>query len=248
MAHTILRTEGITKAFGANVAVSNVSLTVAEGALHCIIGPNGAGKTTLFNLLTKDLPPTSGRILFEDEDITLLKTHEVSRRGIGRSFQITSVFPTMTVHDNVWVAAYRHQRKGLFDFWNTADRFGDIDSRVAAILSEVGLAPYADRRAGELSYGDQRLLEIAITLATSPRLLLLDEPMSGLSEEDTRRTAGLVRRLARDYTVVMIEHKMNVVMTISDRITVMNFGEVIAEGTPNEVAANEAVKRAYFGT
>jgi branched-chain amino acid transport system ATP-binding protein len=249
VSQVILETRGLTKRFGANVAVSEVSLSVETGVIHCIIGPNGAGKTTLFNLLTKDLQPSSGTILLAGHDITSLKPHEISRRGVGRSYQITSVFPHMSVRDNVWVATYRHRRGGQFNFWSRQGAYPDVDARADEVLAEIGVGTaYGDMLAGELSYGDQRLLEIAIALATSPRLLLFDEPMSGLSEEETRRVAELIRALGARYTVVMIEHKMNVVMTISDRITVMNFGEVIADGPPAEIAADPAVKRAYFGT
>ena len=248
MGQAILRTEQVTKSFGANLAVAGVSLEVQEGTLHTIIGPNGAGKTTLFNLLTKDLPPTSGRIVFAGEDVTHRQPYEVSRLGVGRSYQITSIFAGMTVHDNVWVAAYRNARGGFFDFWSRAARFGDLRLRTEDVLAHAGLGGRGARLARELSYGDQRLLEIAIALATEPRLLLLDEPTSGLSQEETQKVAELIRRLARQYTVVMIEHKVDVVMTISDRISVMNFGEIIAEGTPAEIMANERVKKAYFGT
>jgi branched-chain amino acid transport system ATP-binding protein len=245
----ILETRGLTKKFGANVAVSDVSLAVEAGIIHCIIGPNGAGKTTLFNLLTKDLQPSSGTMLLAGQDITLLKPHEISRRGVGRSYQITSVFPHMSVRDNVWVATYRHRRAGRFNFWSSSGAYPDVDMRTDEILAEIGVGAVNGKTlAGELSYGDQRLLEIAIALATSPRLLLFDEPMSGLSEEETRRVSELIRALGTRYTVVMIEHKMNVVMSISDRITVMNFGKVIADGLPVEVAADADVKRAYFGT
>jgi branched-chain amino acid transport system ATP-binding protein len=244
----ILKTERVSKAFGANLAVAGVSLEIEEGTLHTIIGPNGAGKTTLFNLLTKDLAPTSGRIVFAGEDVTHRQSYEISRLGVGRSYQITSVFAGMTVHDNVWVAAYRHAHRGFFDFWSLSGRFTDLARRTEDVLAETGLAGRGAMLARELSYGDQRLLEIAIALATVPRLLLLDEPTSGLSQEETQKVAELIRRLARQYTVVMIEHKVDVVMTISDRITVMNFGEVIAEGSPAEITANERVKKAYFGT
>jgi branched-chain amino acid transport system ATP-binding protein len=248
MKTAMLRTEGLTKAFGANTAVSNVSIEVAEGELLCIIGPNGAGKTTFFNLLTKDLSPTAGRIFVEGREVTSLLPHQISRLGVGRSYQITSVFQELSVHENVWVAAYRKSKRGRLNFWNSARSFRELDSPVMGTLERVGLAARADLVAGALSYGDQRLLEIAITLASSPRLILLDEPTSGLSQDETEKVGRLIRELARTVTVVMIEHKMNVVMSISDRIVVMNFGAVIADGKPDQVAAHPEVRRAYFGT
>jgi len=247
MSAIILKTEGICKDFGALRAVSDLSISIEEGALHCIIGPNGAGKTTLFNLLTKDLPPTSGRIYYNNEDITALEPYEVSRLGIGRSYQITSVFQQQSVFDNVWIAVYQHEGSGAFNFWNRSGRFKDLEASAFEYLKLVGLEDHADRPASELSYGDQRLLEIAVTLATSPKLLLFDEPANGLSEEETRKVAELIRDLVPKYTVIMIEHKIDVVMEISDRISVMNFGELIFEGDPEAVRNNEEVKKAYFG-
>jgi branched-chain amino acid transport system ATP-binding protein len=247
MATALLETDKLTKRFGAHTAVSEVSLSVREGELLCIIGPNGAGKTTFFNLLAKDLPPSAGRIRLAGRDVTALRPHQVSRLGVGRSYQITSIFPELDVRENVWVAAYRHEHAGLLDFWSGAGRFRELGARVEASLEQVGMTALAEVKASELSYGDQRLLEIAITLATQPRLILLDEPTSGLSQEETRKVAQLVRRLAERYTVVMIEHKMDVVMTISHRIVVMNFGAVIADGPPAEVARDAVVKKAYFG-
>jgi branched-chain amino acid transport system ATP-binding protein len=244
---TILRTEHLSKAFGANLAVADVTLEVEEGSLHTIIGPNGAGKTTLFNLLTKDLPPTRGRIVFDGRDVTGRTPFEIARLGVGRSYQITSTFQSMTVLDNVWVSAYRRLRAGRFDFWSRVRGFADVERHAVEVLARLGLAAHKDAFARALSYGDQRLLEIAIALATGPRMLLLDEPTSGLSQEETGRIAELIRRLAREYTVVMIEHKVDVVMAISDRITVMNFGEVIADGPPTAIMVNPDVRKAYFG-
>jgi branched-chain amino acid transport system ATP-binding protein len=244
----VLSTSGLSKSFGANIAVRDVSLEVRENSLHCIIGPNGAGKTTLFNLLTRDLRPSAGRIHFAGEDVTSRRPDEISRRGIGRSYQITSVFGSMTVRDNVWVAAYRFLRQGALTFWRRDRAGSEVDRWVEETLARVGLREAADLRADELSYGDQRVLEIAIALATRPRLILLDEPMSGLSQEDTRRMAALVRSLTERGTVLMIEHKIDVIMGISDRVTVMNFGEVIADGPPERIAADPLVRQAYFGS
>ena len=248
MTEPLLRVEGLTKVFGAHKAVSGISLEVAAGELLCIIGPNGAGKTTLFNLLTKDLSPTAGRIWLSGDDVTGARPHQISRRGVGRSYQITSVFQSMTVFDNVWTAAYRHDEGGRLVFWRRSDAYEAVSPRVDEVLAAVGLAHYRDALAAELSYGDQRLLEIAVTLATAPRLLLLDEPTSGLSQEETRKVSSLIRELSARATVVMIEHKMDVVMQISDRLAVMNFGRVIAEGRPEDVARDPEVRRAYLGT
>ncbi len=247
MSTEILRTEGVSKNFGAHKAVADVSLSVREGHLHCIIGPNGAGKTTLFNVLTKDLPPTTGAIFFQGRDVTGLAPYEISRLGIGRSYQITSIFANQTVYDNVWVAVYQHEGTGSFNFWRRYTGYPPLNERTTSLLELVGLSSHAGKMAMELSYGDQRLLEIAVTLATSPKLLLLDEPVNGLAQNETGKLARLIRDLVPRYTVLMIEHKMDVVMNISDRVSVMNFGEIIAEGTPQEMRDNADVKRAYFG-
>jgi len=244
----IIRTEALIKQFGGNRAVNGVSLEVGGGTLHSIIGPNGAGKTTLFNLLTKDFPPTSGRILLYGEDITREPPHAVARRGVGRSYQITSVFQNMTLGQNVWVALYRRERQGFLNFWRHADRDASLREEATEILSRVRLDDRADRLASELSYGDQRLLEIAVTLATKPRVLLLDEPTAGLSHEETESVSRLIAGLKGRYSILMIEHKMDVVMRISDRLSVMHFGSIIAEGTPEEVARDPGVRKAYLGS
>jgi branched-chain amino acid transport system ATP-binding protein len=242
----LLRTEHLTRSFGALTAVSDVSLAVAPGTLHSIIGPNGAGKTTLFNLLTGQLQPTSGRIFFDGRDITGTPPQRIAHLGIARSFQRTNVFPALTVLDNVWVAAFaRGSWRGLA--WRRAERYPEVRERALAALAEVGLADRAGQRAREISHGEQRQLELAIALAAAPRLLLLDEPAAGLSPEETRRMVQLVQGLKGRYTIVLIEHKMDVIMTISDRISVMHFGSVIAEGTPAEIRKDPEVRRAYLG-
>ncbi|MBL28721.1 MAG: ABC transporter ATP-binding protein [Rhodospirillaceae bacterium] len=248
MTQPVLLTEGLSKAFGANVAVAEVSLAVREGTLHTIIGPNGAGKTTFFNLLTRDLPVSAGHIYYRGDEITALKPHQVAARGVGRSYQITSVFPSLTVLENAWLAAYRKETGGRLDFWSRPGAYTGADDKARAALGRVGLDGVADRPARELSYGDQRLLEIAVTLAAEPKLLLFDEPTSGLSADEARKVGTLVRALVPAYTVVMIEHNMDVVMAVSDRISVMQFGRLIADGDPAQIRDDQRVRDAYLGT
>jgi branched-chain amino acid transport system ATP-binding protein len=243
----VLRTERLVKSFGALTAVNGVTLEVEEGTLHSVIGPNGAGKTTLFNLLTGQLPPTSGRIVFDDRDITGTPAHRIAHLGIARSFQRTSLFPALSILDNVWLAAFARAASWRGLLWRPAERYPELRARAVKALGEVGLEAKAGLPARALSHGEQRQLELAIALAASPRLLLLDEPAAGLSADETRKMVALVRGLKGRYTIVLIEHKMDVIMTISDRITVMHFGAVIAEGTPAEIQRNEDVRRAYLG-
>jgi len=243
----LLETKNLSKAFGALTAVDNVSLGIEAGTLHSIIGPNGAGKTTLFNLLTGAYRPSSGRILFDGRDITGTPAHRVAHLGLARSFQRTNVFPAFSLLDNVWVAAFAcgPSWKGLM--WRRADRYPEIAARALAALADVGLADKADRPVREISHGEQRQLELAIALAAAPRVLLLDEPAAGLSPEETRRLVALVRALKGRYTIVLIEHKMDIIMSVSDRISVMHFGGLIAEGTPGEIQRDPEVRRAYLG-
>ena len=243
---SLLRTEGLTKTFGALTAVSDVSLEVAPGTLHSVIGPNGAGKTTLFNLLTGQLQPTSGRILLDGRDITGTPPQRIAHLGVARSFQRTNIFGALTILDNVWVAAFaRGSWRGLA--WRRAARYPELTARALAALAEVGLAEKARHPAREISHGEQRQLELAIALAATPRLLLLDEPAAGLSPDETRKMVTLVRGLKGRYTIVLIEHKMDIIMSISDVISVMHFGSVIARGTPAEIQRNADVRRAYLG-
>jgi branched-chain amino acid transport system ATP-binding protein len=244
---SLLRLEHVSKVFGALTAVNDVTLTVHAGTLHSLIGPNGAGKTTLFNLLTGQHAPSSGRILFDGRDIAGTPPHAIAHLGISRSFQRTNVFPTLSVLENVWVAAFarRDSWKGLA--WRRADRMPELAERARTALREVGLQDRALQPAREISHGEQRQLELAIALAAAPRMLLLDEPAAGLSPEETRRMVALVRTLKGRYTIVLIEHKMDVIMTISDRISVMHFGSLIAEGTPAEIQRHPDVRRAYLG-
>jgi branched-chain amino acid transport system ATP-binding protein len=243
----LIRTEGLTKAFGALTAVNGVTLEVEEGSLHSVIGPNGAGKTTFFNLLTGQLAPTSGRIVYDGRDIAGTPPHEIAHLGIARSFQRTSIFPTLSILDNVWLAAFaRHDSwRGLA--WRRADRYPALTDKALGALKDVGLDAKAARPAREISHGEQRQLELAIALAASPRLLLLDEPAAGLSPDETQKMVALVRQLKGRYTIVLIEHKIDVVMSMSDRISVMHFGSVIAEGPPREIQRNAEVRRAYLG-
>jgi branched-chain amino acid transport system ATP-binding protein len=242
----LLRTEHLTKSFGALTAVNDVTLAVEAGTLHSVIGPNGAGKTTLFNLLTGQLPPSAGRILFDGRDITGTPPQRIAHLGIARSFQRTNVFPALSVLDNVWVAAFaRGSWRGLA--WRRAEHYSELSERAGAALAEVGLEGKAGHFAREISHGEQRQLELAIALAATPRLLLLDEPAAGLSPEETRRMVALIRSLKGRYTIVLIEHKMDIIMAISDRISVMHFGGLIAEGPPAEIQRNVEVRRAYLG-
>jgi branched-chain amino acid transport system ATP-binding protein len=243
----LLRTEGLTKAFGALRAVSDVSLAVEAGALHSVIGPNGAGKTTFFNLLTGQFPPTGGRIVFDGRDITGTPAHRIAHLGIARSFQRTNVFPALTVLDNVWMSAFARGESWRGLVWRPVGRYPALVEQARHALEEVGLVAKAGVPAREISHGEQRQLELAIALAARPRLLLLDEPAAGLSPEETRRMVTLVQRLKGRYTIVLIEHKMDVIMTLADRISVMHFGAVIAEGTPGEIQRHPEVRRAYLG-
>jgi branched-chain amino acid transport system ATP-binding protein len=224
-----------------------VSLGIEAGTLHSIIGPNGAGKTTLFNLLTGATAPSSGSILFDGRDITGTPAHRVAHLGLARSFQRTNVFPAFSLLDNVWVAAFAcgASWKGLV--WRRADRYPEVRARALAALADVGLADKAGRPVREISHGEQRQLELAIALAAAPRVLLLDEPAAGLSPEETKKLVALVRALKGRYTIVLIEHKMDIIMSVSDCISVMHFGSLIAQGTPAEIQRNPEVRRAYLG-
>jgi branched-chain amino acid transport system ATP-binding protein len=244
---TVLETEDLTKDFAGFVAVRSINLRVRRGAIHAMIGPNGAGKTTCFNLLSKFLSPTRGRIVFDGHDITALKPADVARLGLVRSFQISAVFPHLTVLENVRVALQR-RRGGSFDFWRSKRTLRALDDRANTLLADVGLAPYAEMLAVELPYGRKRALEIATTVALEPRLLLLDEPMSGMAREDIERISALIKALAVDRTVLMVEHNISVVANLCDRITVLSRGEILAEGDYRTVSADPAVREAYLGT
>ncbi|WP_027135285.1 ABC transporter ATP-binding protein [Geminicoccus roseus] len=242
----ILSATGLTKEFKGFVAVNDVDLKVARGSIHALIGPNGAGKTTCFNLLTKFLQPTRGAIVYQGRDITRMQPADIARLGLVRSFQISAVFPHMTALENVRIALQR-QRGDSFDFWRSERVLTRFDDAAAALLDDVGLASFAATSAGELPYGRKRALEIATTLALEPEMLLLDEPMAGMGHEDVDRIAELIRRIARTRTVLMVEHNLSVVASLSDRITVLARGKVLAEGDYPTVSANPDVIDAYIG-
>jgi branched-chain amino acid transport system ATP-binding protein len=244
---TVLETEDLTKDFAGFVAVRSVNLRVARGSIHAMIGPNGAGKTTCFNLLSKFLNPTRGRIVFDGRDITALSPADVAQLGLVRSFQISAVFPHLTVLENVRIALQR-RRGGSFDFWRSKRVLHALDERALALIADVGLAPYADALATELPYGRKRALEIATTLALDPTMLLLDEPTSGMGHEDIARISALIISVAATRTVLMVEHNLSVVADLCDRITVLTRGQVIAEGDYATVSADPAVREAYLGT
>jgi len=243
----LLQTDKLTKAFGALTAVNGVTLNIEAGTLHSIIGPNGAGKTTLFNLLTGQFPPSSGRIVFDGRDITGTPASRIAHLGLARSFQRTNVFPAFSLLDNVWIAAFACGRSWSGLMWRRTGRYPEITAQARAALADVGLADKADVPAREISHGEQRQLELAIALAAAPRVLLLDEPAAGLSPDETRKMVALVRTLKGRYTIVLIEHKIDIIMSVSDRISVMHFGSLIAEGTPQEIQRNPEVRRAYLG-
>ena len=244
---TILETRGLTKEFKGFVAVDNVSVRVRRGAIHALIGPNGAGKTTFFNLLTKFLPPTRGSILFKGDDITRERPADIARRGMIRSFQISAVFPNLTVLENVRIALQRTLGTS-FHFWKREKTLDVLNERAMALLERVDLGKFARIHAGELAYGRKRTLEIATTLAMDPELMLLDEPTAGMGHEDVDRVRDLIKEVAAGRTVLMVEHNMSVVSGICDRITVLSRGSVLAEGAYAEVSANPQVIEAYMGT
>jgi branched-chain amino acid transport system ATP-binding protein len=243
----ILATEDLTKEFAGFVAVNGVTLRVARGTIHALIGPNGAGKTTCFNLLTKFLQPTRGRISFKGQDITGLPPTDIARLGLVRSFQISAVFPHLTLRENVRLALQR-KRGGSFDFWNSKSVLDEYNDRAVALLGDVGLAEYANLTAVELPYGRKRALELATTIALDPEMLLLDEPTAGMGHEDIDRIAALIKSVAANRTVLMVEHNLSVVSTLSDRITVLTRGRVLAEGDYATVSNNPEVREAYMGT
>ncbi len=247
MAEAVLETSGLTKAFGGFKAVSDVNLRIEAGSIHALIGPNGAGKTTCFNLLTKFLQPTEGTIRFKNEDITALKPADIARRGLVRSFQISAVFGHLTVLENVRIALQR-ARGASFDFWRSDAILRKYNDRAHELLFDVGLSDAVDTPAAELSYGRKRALEIATTLALEPELMLLDEPTAGMTETDVTRIVELIKTLRAGRTILMVEHNLSVVSGLSDRITVLTRGRILAEGDYETVSNNPDVITAYLGT
>jgi branched-chain amino acid transport system ATP-binding protein len=240
----ILRTEGLSVRFGGLAALNNVNVAVRRGEIRAIIGPNGAGKSTFFNCLTGVIRPTGGRILLDGEDITGLPPDRISRRSLARSYQITNILKGATVLENVRIAA--QSRRHAWSLLRHRNHYTDVLERAHAVLASVGLADQQDELADNLSHGDQRNLEIGIALATEPKVLCLDEPTAGMSVTETHATAELVRRIAANLTILIVEHDMEVVMGLAHTITVLNYGEVLAEGTPAEIQANPRVQEVYL--
>jgi branched-chain amino acid transport system ATP-binding protein len=243
----ILETRGLIKEFKGFIAVNGVSLSVKRGHIHALIGPNGAGKTTFFNLLTKFLPPTAGSILYNGVDITAEKPAQTARRGVVRSFQISAVFPHMSVLENVRVALQRNLGT-TFHFWKSERTLHKLNDRAMQLLGEVGLEEFASQLTAELPYGRKRALELATTLALNPDLMLLDEPTQGMGHEDVSRVTDLIKKVSQNRTILMVEHNMSVVSSIADTISVLQRGAVIAEGPYSVVSKNPQVIEAYMGT
>jgi branched-chain amino acid transport system ATP-binding protein len=243
----LLRTEKISKYFDGLRAIDQVDFALGQGELKSIIGPNGAGKTTLFNLMAGVFRPTTGKVFFQEQDISRLSLHSTSRLGVTKTFQITHLFPNLTVFENVRISA--QSRKTTFNFWRTTYSMTELNERGLNILEQVDLLPKRSWLASTLSHGERRYLEIGIALATEPKVLLLDEPTAGMSSAETKLCAELIQRLNKtlNLSIVLVEHDMSVVMGISDRVMVLNAGRLLVEGTPKEVSDNEEVQRVYLG-
>jgi branched-chain amino acid transport system ATP-binding protein len=241
----ILRTTGVSKKFGGFLALNNITAEFSSGGITSIIGPNGAGKSTYFNLLSGALRPSSGRIEFEGRDVSNVAQHKFVHMGIAKSFQITNVFPQLTTRENIRVGLQAFVSR--YDIWRPRAKLPGLVDKADALLAEVGLWDRGDRLAQELAHGEQRALEIGMALASNPRLLLLDEPTAGMSPEETRIMMDLIVALSKERTVILVEHKMKLIMGISDRVLVLHHGELLAQGTPTEVRQNEQVKRVYLG-
>lgn len=242
----ILTTLGLTKDFGGLRAVDSVTFDIEQGKLTSVIGPNGAGKTTLYNLVTGLIKPDSGRIIFNGEDITNLPIHKIVRKGISRSFQILNLFNELTLFENVWLGVQSQQGHGPELFSNT-DKFSSVKEETYRIIKEIGLSDKEEVPVKLLSYGDRRILEITISLTAKPSLLLLDEPTSGLVSEDRKRISEFMKKLSSQLTLIVVEHDMDVVLSISDHIVVMHQGKILAQGNPDEIRGNEKVQEAYLG-
>jgi branched-chain amino acid transport system ATP-binding protein len=241
----ILKTLNLTKNFGGLAAVQDVSFSIEEGDLQSIIGPNGAGKSTFFKLITGELKPSSGQILFSNHDITALAQTRISHLGIAVAYQITNIFPMLSVLENVRVAA--QSRKTTFNLWSKVQAHKALIEESEALLELIGLQDFQQETAANLSHGDRKRLEIGIALATKPKLLLLDEPTAGLSPPETRQTIELIKRIAKGLTIILVEHKMKVVMEVSTKITVLYYGSLLVQGTPDDIRNNEEVRRVYLG-
>jgi len=246
MAEPILETRELWRNFGGLTAVQGVSIAFQPGQVHAIIGPNGAGKSTLINLLSGDMPPSSGTIRFQGRDITKARPDQVSQLGIGRSYQKTNIFPSLTVWENCWLGA-QSRLPSCMRFFRRAERYADVERRAERALDLCGLRQRRDTRADAMSYGEQRQLEIGMMLATEPRLLLLDEPLAGMGADECRQVVDLMRRLSADHTLILIEHDMDVVFAIADVLTVMVGGRVVASGGVEEVRSDPRVQQAYLG-
>jgi branched-chain amino acid transport system ATP-binding protein len=242
----ILETLNLSKNFGSLQAVNNVNLKIREGSIHSIIGPNGAGKTTLFNLLTGFHTPSSGRAYFKGKEITRFSPHKISRMKIGRSFQITSIFPELSVKENIRIAAQSRTKVG-YHLLKSLNGLGHLEEKAQRMLKRIGLADKSELLAKHLSHGEKRILDIGIGLATDPQLLLLDEPTSGLSGDEISRITDVIRDISAEVTILLIEHNIDVVISISNTITVLHQGQVIAEGSPDDIQRNQRVQEAYLG-
>jgi ABC-type branched-subunit amino acid transport system ATPase component len=242
----ILTTQGLTKDFGGLRAADSITFDVEQGKLTSVIGPNGAGKTTLFNLITGLIKPDSGRIIFHGEDITHIPIHKIIKKGISRSFQILNLFNELTLFENVWLGVQAQQGHGP-EIFSDPDKFKSIKEETTRIIREIGLSGKEESPVKLLSYGDRRILEITISLTPKPSLLLLDEPTSGLVSEDRKRISEFMKRLSSQLTLIVVEHDMDVVLSISDHIVVMHQGKILAQGTPDEIKGNEKVQEAYLG-
>jgi branched-chain amino acid transport system ATP-binding protein len=246
MSATALELKGVQKSFGRTPIINGVDLAIAQGERHAIIGPNGAGKSTLFNLISARFPVSSGQILLNGQDITGLEAQEINRKGLSRSFQITNIFPRLSVYENLrcavlWSLGYR------YSFWHRVGSLKDVRARAEAIVDKIGLSRRRERPAGMLSYAEQRALEIGITIAGGAEVILLDEPTAGMSHSETRDAVELIRNVSQGKTLVMVEHDMGVVFGLADRISVLVYGRVLASGTPEEIRGNPAVREAYLG-
>jgi branched-chain amino acid transport system ATP-binding protein len=242
----VLRLSGLSKHFGGVVATDAVSLAVAAGEVHALIGPNGAGKTTLVGLISGSLAPDGGSIFFEDKDLTAMKQHDRVAAGMARSYQITSIFRSLSVLDNLALAVQARSGSS-FSFWRPLQREREIFEEAFSVLKEIGLEGKKSHPASTLAHGEQRALEVGLALATRPKLVLLDEPMAGMGPEESRRMVALIEKIAESVTVLLVEHDMDAVFRLADRVSVMVDGRVIATGAPQEIKANDAVRRAYLG-